>query len=67
MLTPGTVKDYNSEFNSISRDLVGYVQRQGSGPNGECVLQDSAASSCKLTHECKYCDHYSVLHLDSQL
>lgn len=54
MLTPGVVKDYNSEFNSISRDLVSYVQRQRDGPNGDCVLQDSAASFFKLTHECKY-------------
>ena len=53
MLTPGVVKDYNSEFNSISRDLVGYVQRQKSGPNGDYMLQDSAASFFKLTHECK--------------
>ena len=61
MLTPGTVKDYNSEFNSICRDLVGYVQQQGSGPNGECVLQDSATSFFKLTHECKYFKHKCVM------
>ena len=53
MLAPGVVKDYNSEFNSISRDLVSYVQRQKSGPNGDRVLQDLATSFFKLTHECK--------------
>ena len=53
MLAPGVVKDYNSEFNSISKDLVNYVQRQKSGPNGDCVLQDLATSFFKLTHECK--------------
>ena len=55
MLTPGVVKDYNSEFNGISKDLVSYVQRQGNGPEGVSVLQDSATSFFKLTHECKHC------------
>ena len=63
MLTPGVVKDYNSEFNSISRDFVSYVQRQKSGPNGDCVLQDSATSFFKLTHECKLLLYHMLVYM----
>ena len=61
MLTPGVIKDYNSEFNGISKDLVSYVQQQGNGPEGVSVLQDSATSFFKLTHECNcnYCKSIS--------
>ena len=53
MLTSNVIQNFVPDFNSISKDLVGYVRSHKDNHTGNMVLNDSAASFFKVTYECE--------------